>query len=95
MMSGGRFGNKKFDVNPEFNKSDNSDTLYVDCIGVDIKKYKFSDPNYDDCEIDGDELWIYVSKHNDLDQPTSITFTKDDVIAMAQHYKVTEYDLSC
>jgi hypothetical protein len=62
---------------------------------MDIKKYEFSDPNYDSLEVDGDELWVHVSKHSDLDQPTSITFTKDDVIAMAKHFNVTEYELSC
>lgn len=32
-MSGGKFGNEKFDINPEFSKSGNSDLLCCDDCG--------------------------------------------------------------
>ena len=60
---------------------------------MNIEEYDFSDPNYDGCEIDGDNLWVHVSAHSDLHQPRYITFTKEDVIAMAKHFNVAEFDL--
>ena len=37
-MSGGKFGNEKFDVNPEFRKSDTSDLLCANWVAADLTK---------------------------------------------------------
>ena len=59
----------------------------------DIVGYEFSDVNFDMCEVDGQEIILYVSTHSDLNQPNSITHDKQDVIALAKHFKLTAEDL--
>lgn len=61
---------------------------------MDIKKYKFKDADIDLIEaphtLHVDDVICFGKANTEY-----IYLTKDDVIALAQHYNVTEYDLSC
>lgn len=52
----------------------------------DIGEHEFSDPNFDGCEIDGQDVILHVSTHSDLNDPTSIAHNEQDSIALAKHF---------
>lgn len=58
---------------------------------MDIKKHNFSDTDLYEVEIgggDNDEYLRFLTQ-----ELNEFTMTKDDVIALAQHFNVTEIDL--
>lgn len=62
---------------------------------MDIKNYKFKDQDVE--HIKTPEILNVRGEVICFNKTPSMYsyFTKDDVIAMAQHFNVTEYDLSC
>lgn len=62
---------------------------------MDINNYKFNDEDIEQIEKP-ETLAVRGGVICFAKVQTQVTyFTKDDVIAMAQHFNVTEYDLSC
>jgi hypothetical protein len=59
----------------------------------DITKYKFSDPNHDATEVDGEDVWLYLSNHTDMPNLLDITFNRGDIIALAKHYNIKQQEL--
>ena len=58
---------------------------------MDITRYKFNDADITDAEIGGNEEYVrLVFGNNSIDE---LIITKEDAIAMAQHFNVTEIDL--
>lgn len=60
-----------------------------------IEEFKFSDINFTGCELDGQDVWIYTTKHyeNKAPEHLSLCLEKDDVIALAKNFKLTADDL--
>jgi hypothetical protein len=57
----------------------------------DIKKHEFSDVNFDACEVDGNEIFIYTSTHSDNQSNSkTLTLNAEDAAAIATHFGLTE-----